>query len=205
MTFHASQSDFVCHGGAIAGLKEWMKGCMSVVERSCFSYQVAAGSTTSLKIVDDVIRKSIVISRSSRPSAAFSAHTTSLGRLSGGASTAVAAESVPSRWRRKYSLPFADEPSRLERHSDSTRGWLSSCSGSSTANRSRPAFSSAATYAGASSPAASASSASCRLLRSKVGYDGDHPSRTDCASRSITVLPAKTPVPESRSSAVKVS
>ena len=52
MTFQVSQSDFVCHGGAIAGLNEWMKGCMSVVDRSCFSYQVAAGSTTSLKIVD---------------------------------------------------------------------------------------------------------------------------------------------------------
>ena len=41
----------VCHGGAMAGLNEWMKGCMSVVFRSCFSYQVAAGSTTSEKIV----------------------------------------------------------------------------------------------------------------------------------------------------------
>ena len=52
MVFHVSQSDFVCHGGAIAGLNEWTNGCMSVVFRSCFSYQVAAGSTTSLKIVD---------------------------------------------------------------------------------------------------------------------------------------------------------
>ena len=178
---------------------------MSVVVRSCFSYQVAAGSTTSLKIVVDVFRKSIVISRSSLPSAAFSAHTTSCGRWSGGASMARGGRVGAEQVAQEVLVALADEPSRFERHSDSTRGWLSSCSGSSTANRSRPAFSSAATYAGASSPAASASSASCRLLRSKVGYDGDHPSRTDCASRSITVLPAKTPVPESRSSAVKVS
>ena len=49
------------------------------------------------KIVEDVIRKSMVVSRSSLPSAALSGHTTSRGRLSGGASVAVAAESVPSR------------------------------------------------------------------------------------------------------------
>jgi hypothetical protein len=42
-----SKSVRVCHGGAIAGLNEWMNGCMSVVLRSCFSYHVAAGSTTS--------------------------------------------------------------------------------------------------------------------------------------------------------------
>lgn len=35
------------HGGWIAGLKVCMNGCMSVDEISCFSYQVAAGSTTS--------------------------------------------------------------------------------------------------------------------------------------------------------------
>src|SRR5699024_4431102 len=35
-----SQSVRDCHGGEIAGLNELTKGCMSVVERSCFSYQV---------------------------------------------------------------------------------------------------------------------------------------------------------------------
>ena len=34
-------------GGAIAGLNECTNGCMSVEDRSCFSYQVAAGSTMS--------------------------------------------------------------------------------------------------------------------------------------------------------------
>ena len=42
-----SQSLLVSHGGAIAGLKECTNGCRSVVEMSCFSYQVAAGRTTS--------------------------------------------------------------------------------------------------------------------------------------------------------------
>lgn len=37
----------VCHGGGIAGLKACTNGCMSVLDRSYFSYQVAAGRTTS--------------------------------------------------------------------------------------------------------------------------------------------------------------
>ena len=44
---NASKSVRVSHGGAIAGLNECTNGCMSVLDRSCFSYQVAAGSTTS--------------------------------------------------------------------------------------------------------------------------------------------------------------
>src|SRR5664280_1126261 len=47
----ASKAVRVGHGGAIAGLNELTKGCMSVVFRSCFSYHVAAGSTTSEKSV----------------------------------------------------------------------------------------------------------------------------------------------------------
>jgi hypothetical protein len=47
MVMKASQSVRVCQGGLIAGLKECTNGCMSVVFRSCFSYQVAAGSTMS--------------------------------------------------------------------------------------------------------------------------------------------------------------
>jgi hypothetical protein len=44
---NVSKSVLVSHGGAIAGLKECTNGCMSVVEMSCFSYHVAAGSTMS--------------------------------------------------------------------------------------------------------------------------------------------------------------
>ncbi len=112
----------VCHGGAIAGLNECTNGCMSVVFRSCFSYQVAAGSTTSEKIVVLVCRKSIVISRSSLPSGASSRHVTSTGRWSSGVSVARSDESVPSRCLRKYSLPLPDEPSRLARQIDRIRG-----------------------------------------------------------------------------------
>src|SRR5664279_5144055 len=61
----ASKSVRVCHGGAIAGLNELTKGCMSVVFRSCFSYHVAVGSTTSEKSVVLVIRKSSDSNRSS--------------------------------------------------------------------------------------------------------------------------------------------
>jgi hypothetical protein len=44
---NASQSLFASHGGGIAALNGWTNGCRSVLEMSCFSYQVAAGSTTS--------------------------------------------------------------------------------------------------------------------------------------------------------------
>ena len=95
---------------------------MSVVLRSCFSYQVAAGSTTSDSRVELVIRKSSDSSRSSFPVGASSRQTTSRGRLSGGASAARNEWSVPSRCLRKYSLPFPDEPSRLARQIDRVRG-----------------------------------------------------------------------------------
>src|SRR5215468_2041093 len=44
---NASQSVRASHGGGTAWLNECTNGCMSVIERSCFSYQVAAGRTTS--------------------------------------------------------------------------------------------------------------------------------------------------------------
>ena len=72
----------------MAGLNEWMNGCMSVVLRSCFSYQVAAGSTMSEKIVVLVWRKSRVSSRSSFPSGASSCQSTSCGRWASPASVA---------------------------------------------------------------------------------------------------------------------
>ncbi len=58
MAWKASKSVRVCHGGSIAGVNACTNGCMSVLERSCFSYQVAAGSTTSENSVVEVIRKS---------------------------------------------------------------------------------------------------------------------------------------------------
>ena len=142
---------------------------MSVVLMSCFSYQVAAGSTTSANRVELVMRKSSTSSMSSLPTGASSRHFMVVGRSSGGASFAVTALSVPSRCLRKYSSPFAELPSRLARHIISTRGQFSSASGSSQANSSSFAFSCCTTKGPTSIPAAFASSASVSGLRLKVG------------------------------------
>ena len=115
IVWKASKSVRVCHGGEIAGLNECTNGCMSVLERSYFSYQVAAGSTMSENSVVLVIRKSRVSSRSSLPTGASSRHVTSRGRSTTSASVARTAWSVPSRCLRKYSLPFPELPSRFER------------------------------------------------------------------------------------------
>ena len=48
----------------------------------------------------------------------------------GGGSSAPTALSVPSKWRKKYSWPLPEEPSRLERHTVSTRGKFAGSSGS---------------------------------------------------------------------------
>jgi hypothetical protein len=53
---------------------------MSVLERSYFSYQVAAGNTMSESNVVEVIRKSADSSRSSFPSGGSSCQATSCGR-----------------------------------------------------------------------------------------------------------------------------
>jgi hypothetical protein len=188
-----SKSVRVCHGGAIAGLNEFTNGCMSVVLRSCFSYQVAAGSTTSEYTVVLVIRKSSVTSRSSFPVGASSRQVTSRGRAPGGASVARRFESVPSRWCRKYSSPFADDPSRFARQMVSTRGKFSGASGSSAANRSAPDVSSSGTSSVAGRPDAATSSARSRGLRSNVGYDGIQPSRADSAMTSAVLRPVSCP------------
>lgn len=105
---------------------------MSVLDRSPFSYHVAAGSTTSENSVVDVIRKSIDISMSSLPSGTVSGDVTSLGRRPSAAGSPCRFESVPSRCCKKYSLPLLEEPSRFERHTLSTRGQFFGLSGSVT-------------------------------------------------------------------------
>src|SRR6478609_5125284 len=60
IAFQASQSVLDCQGGEIAGLNECTNGCMSVVLMSCFSYQVAAGSTTSENSVEQVLEEVLV-------------------------------------------------------------------------------------------------------------------------------------------------
>ena len=125
-------------GGSMAALKEWMKGCMSVVDRSYFSYQVAAGRTTSECSVVEVLRKSAVHIRSSLPDGASSRHVMVAGRRPAGVSAALTSPSTPTMWRRKNSVPLAELPSRFVRHEHRMRGKFSGASGSSQAKRSSP-------------------------------------------------------------------
>ena len=115
MRLKMSHAVAASHGGVIAGLKECTNGCRSVVEMSCFSYHVAAGSTTSECSAVPAMRKSSVTTRSSLPSGACSRQRTSLGRCSGGVWSAVTVfVGIPGRCLRKYSSPLL-EPSRFER------------------------------------------------------------------------------------------
>src|ERR1051326_7779848 len=134
MSENESQSVFASHGGGIAWLKACTNGCMSVDDRSYFSYQVAAGRTMSENSALEVILKSIVVSRSSFPVGACSRHLTSCGRSAAGVSCARTAGSVvPSRCFRKYSWPLPDDPSRLARQMVSTRVKLAGAHGSTPA------------------------------------------------------------------------
>src|SRR5512132_1306700 len=127
-----SQSLRDCHAGSTAVDNGWMKGCMSLVLRSFFSYQVAVGSTMSEYRQVVLMRKSSVTTRSSLPSGAWSCHTTSVGLASPvPRSLPCTPCEVPSRCLRKYSWPLPDEPRMLERHTNITRGQLSGWSGSS--------------------------------------------------------------------------
>ena len=188
MAWNAAKSDRVSHGGSIAGVNACTNGCMSVDDRSCFSYQVADGRTTSASRVELVIRKSSASSRSSFPPV-HPRHLTSRGRRSAGVSCARRVLWVPSRCLRKYSLPLLDEPSRLARHRVRQRGQFSGASGSSQANRRFPDAICSARYAGASWPAAATSSARSSGLRSNCGYEGIQPSRAG-ASVSAVCRPA---------------
>ena len=195
IALNASQSVRASHGGGIAGLNVWTNGCRSVDERSCFSYHVAAGRTTSEKSPFDVIRKSIVVNRSSFASGA-SRQVTSRGRSSGGASSArTPGSAVPSMCFRKYSWPLPDDPSRFARQTVRMRGWLPGASGSSQAKRSDPSRSFETTWAAGSTPAFTASSTRSRLERSKLGNDGIHPSRAASATMSGTWRSPNAPVP----------
>src|SRR3569832_1143760 len=164
-----------------------MKGCMSEVLRSSFSYQVAEGSTMSeyRQVVD--MRKSSVTSRSSLPSAPLSCHTTSFGLASpssprSGPSTAFC---VPSRYLRKYSWPLPEEPRRLERHTNRLRGKFFGLSGSSQENLSAPLLICSTAYLIGSMPAASAARVISSGLVSSWGAEGSQPNRSARTLKSI--------------------
>src|SRR5665647_2221886 len=131
---------------------------MSVLDRSYFSYQVAAGKTMSLSSVVDVIRKSALMRRSSFPSGASSRNRTTFGFASAAWLLGMRFDPVPSRCLRKYSLPFADEPNRLDRQTIIVRGQLTGASMSSSDVVSAPDLSWPATHSPteAASPRATA-------------------------------------------------
>ncbi|KUG59493.1 hypothetical protein AVL61_16405 [Kocuria rosea subsp. polaris] len=170
---------------------------MSVEDRSCFSYQVAAGNTTSESRVELVIRKSADTSRSSLPSGACSCQVTSFGREVEWSEPRTLWW-VPSRCLRKYSSPLAEEPSRLERHSIRVRGQFCGASTSSTAKRMSCALSRSATHRASSgaSPRATpseAASATSREFWSNCGKNGIHPMRVDLATTSAVCMPFRCP------------
>ncbi|MNM85476.1 hypothetical protein D3C81_975950 [compost metagenome] len=118
----------------------WMKGCMSEVFMSSFSYQVAVGRTMSEYTQVEDMRKSRVVTRSSLPMAPSSTHSASCGLQSPTwpMSSFITPLRVPSRYLSMYSWPLPDEPSRLERQMNMLRGKLTGLSGCSQANRSEP-------------------------------------------------------------------
>ncbi len=170
-----SKSLLASQGGSIAGVKACTNGCMSVLERSYFSYQVAAGKTMSESRVVEVIRKSALISRSSLPSGASSRNFTTDGLASAAWLLGIRFEPVPSRCLRKYSLPLAEDPNRFERQTTMVRGQFSGASMSSSADWSAspdfslPAIHSWTVSASPRSTAALASSARSSGLRSNCG------------------------------------
>src|SRR5512133_4089662 len=137
-----SQSLLLCHAGSTAVDRGWMNGCMSLVLRSFFSYQVAVGSTMSLYRQVVLMRKSSVTSRSSLPSGALSCHTTSVGLASSAPRSLPCTPcAVPSRCLRKYSWPLPEDPRMLERQTNRLRGQLDGWSGSSQDIFRLPSFS----------------------------------------------------------------
>ena len=196
IVWNVSQSVRASHGGGTAWLNECTNGCMSVIDRSYFSYHVAAGSTTSEYSPVVVMRKSTLTSRSSLPRGISLAPAHARRALARRAAARPAARraAAPSRWRRKYSWPLPEEPSRFERHTKNTRGKLAGALGSSTAKRSRPGLELGRRRARpASRRRPAASSASSSGLRSNVGNDGIQPIRTALACASIAVCPSNRP------------
>ncbi len=121
----------------------WMKGCMSEVFMSSFSYQVAVGRTMSEYTQVEDMRKSRVVTRSSLPMAPSSTHSASVGlkpsRLP--RSSFITPFFVPKRYLSMYSWPLPELPNRLERQMNMLRGKLSGLSGCSQANFSEPSLS----------------------------------------------------------------
>ena len=158
-----------------------MKGCMSEVFRSSFSYQVAVGNTISeYRQVDD-IRKSKVVTKSSFPVAPSATHSASLGIMPPllPLSSFMTPLLVPSKYLSIYSCPLPEEPNRLERQINILRGKFSGLSGCSAEKRIPPLFSCSTKYSLGSLPAASASRVICSGFLFSWGALGNQPKRSD--------------------------
>src|SRR5690606_38507404 len=118
---NVSQSVFAFHGGLIAALNGWIKGCISVLLISYFSYHVAAGRTISENRPELVIRKSILTNKSVFPSGGVSEMCTISGCQELSAS-AITWCSPPIKCFAKYSCPFPLSPSKFDRQLKNTRG-----------------------------------------------------------------------------------
>src|SRR5579859_4541454 len=166
--------------GSIAADRGRIKGCMSEVLRSFFSYQVAVGNTMSeyMQVVD--IRKSSVTRRSSFPSGASSCQVTSAGFFLPCSPRSFPSTPclVPSRCLRKYSWPLPEAPNRLERQTNRLRGQFLGSSGSSQESRNSPDFSALATYSLASKPSAATRLETSSGLVLSCGADGSQPIRS---------------------------
>ena len=178
----ASKSVRVCHGGVIAGLKACTNGCMSVVDRSCFSYQVAAGSTTS---ENSAWRSSGSPASAAgracpraprrarrRPSGALRRRSSARGPRRRCPAGAAGSTRCPCRGAEQVRPPHGQHPRAVLRRRPGPR------------RRTRAARLQLVddVRAGRPGPAAAASSARSSGLRSKVGYEGIQPSRADWAS-----------------------
>src|SRR5699024_5443581 len=118
-----SQSDLASQGEAIAGLKGWTKGCISVLDKSYFSYQVDAGKITSEYNAVPAILKSRLISKSSFPSAAFLRHLISWGRILSSSEFNNPCD-APNKYFKKYSCPLPELEIKLARQTNKFLGKL---------------------------------------------------------------------------------
>ena len=144
-SLNCCQSDFDSHIGLTAALNGWINGCISVDERSFFSYQVAAGRTTSEYIGVETIRKSISTTRSNLPIAPLSRQIISWG-LTRSLGLASNPFSAPNKCFIKYSAPLPEEANKFERHKKNALGWFWLASGSSAAKCKEPFFNSSTTF-----------------------------------------------------------
>ena len=147
-------------------------------------------------------------SRSSLPSGGSSRQVTSDGRGASGFSLAHA------RWSgcragacRKYSLPLAEEPNRLDRHSISVRGQFSGASTSSIAGLRLPSASASATYAAGVGglarprPRPSPRRPGPAGSRRTAGRTASSPAAADWAIVSAVCMPARWPSASGEASA----